>query len=134
MSDGSADEGVRPLRAAEDHETEVSHGHAASEATPLLPTDLPPEFAPERSVRVLVTIVGALALTLVGVGQRLFGPALQEIMEDVICRGVHTDHKLNLISSPDNRCKDNDVQKILSMVSALDLSAEMAVRELLPVP
>lgn len=103
--------------------------HEAAEDTPLLPTDLPAELIPERSLRLLVSVIGGLCLTLVGVSQRLFGPALQEIMEDVICRGVYADHQLNTLSHPDSRCKGNDVQKILSMVSAVDTSAEMIVRK-----
>ncbi len=103
--------------------------HEAAEDTPLLPTDLPAELIPERSLRLLVSVIGGLCLTLVGVSQRLFGPALQEIMEDVICRDVYADHQLNTLSHPDSRCKGNDVQKILSMVSAVDTSAEMIVRK-----
>lgn len=103
--------------------------HEAAEDTPLLPTDLPAELIPERSLRLLVSIIGGLCLTLVGVSQKLFGPALQEIMEDVICRDVYADHQLNTLSHPDSRCKGNDVQKVLSMVSAVDTSAEMIVRK-----
>ncbi|KAJ3493892.1 hypothetical protein NLG97_g4441 [Lecanicillium saksenae] len=106
----------------------------AAENTPLLPTDLPAELIPQRSLRLLVSMIGGLCLTLVGVSQRLFGPALQEIMEDVICKGVYADHQLNSMSPPDNRCKANDVQKILSMVSALDVSAEMIVPILVQIP
>ncbi|TQV90710.1 MFS transporter [Cordyceps javanica] len=108
--------------------------HPAAEHTPLLPTDLPAELAPKRSLRLLVSVIGGLCLTLVAVSQRLFGPALQEIMEDVICRNVYADHPLNMVSSPDSRCKGNDVQKVLSMVSAMDLAAEMIVPILVQIP
>lgn len=103
--------------------------HEAAENTPLLPTDLPPEVAPDKSLRLLVTIIACLSLVMVGVAQRLCSPALQEIMEDVICRNVHADHQLNSLSPPDSRCKENDVQKILTMVTAMDVSAEMIVRK-----
>ncbi|KAJ6780047.1 hypothetical protein PWT90_01219 [Aphanocladium album] len=106
----------------------------AAENTPLIPTDLPAELIPERSLRLLVSIIGGLCLTLVGVATRLASPALQEIMEDVICKNVYADHQLNSLSPPDDRCKGNDVQKILSMVSALDVSAEMIVPILVQIP
>lgn len=109
-------------RATEDLER---HG----ENTLLLPTDLPVELIPDKSVRFLVSIVGGLCLVLVGVSAKLFGPALQEIMEDVICRSIYNDHQLDLLSPEDKRCKDNDVQKTLAMVSAWDISGEMVVRE-----
>ncbi len=132
MTGRSADPESGDDHASCDREFRGRGEHDAAEDTPLLPTDLPAELIPERSLRLLVSIIGGLCLTLVGVSQRLFAPALQEIMEDVICRNVFADHQLNTLSHPDSRCKGNDVQKILSMVSAIDVSAEMIVRKYKP--
>ncbi|KAF1733307.1 hypothetical protein CRV24_007206 [Beauveria bassiana] len=130
MSGSSADPEAGDGRVPHDTRPRNLDEHQTAEDTPLLPTDLPAELIPDRSLRLLVSIIGGLCLTLVGVSQKLFAPALQQIMEDVICRGVHADHQLNMLSRPDSRCKGNDVQKILSMVSAVDLSAEMIVLSL----
>ncbi|KAM3502267.1 hypothetical protein MY10362_004974 [Beauveria mimosiformis] len=134
MSGYSADQEAGDGRAPHDTRLREPDEHQIAEDTPLLPTDLPAELIPDRSLRLLVSIIGGLCLTLVGVSQKLFDPALQQIMEDVICRGVHADHQLNMLSRPDSRCKGNDVQKILSMVSAVDLSAEMIVPILVQIP
>ncbi|PMB65362.1 hypothetical protein BM221_008718 [Beauveria bassiana] len=129
MSGSSADPEAGDGRVPHDTRPRNLDEHQTAEDTPLLPTDLPSELIPDRSLRLLVSIIGGLCLTLVGVSQKLFAPALQQIMEDVICRGVHADHQLNMLSRPDSRCKGNDVQKVLSMVSAVDLSAEMIVHK-----
>ncbi|KAM3524283.1 hypothetical protein MY4038_007824 [Beauveria bassiana] len=134
MSGSSADPEAGDGRVPHDTRPRNLDEHQTAEDTPLLPTDLPAELIPDRSLRLLVSIIGGLCLTLVGVSQKLFAPALQQIMEDVICRGVHADHQLNMLSRPDSRCKGNDVQKVLSMVSAVDLSAEMIVPILVQIP
>lgn len=84
---------------------------------------------PSKSLRLLVTIIGGMCLVLIGISQGVVNPALQEIMEDVICRGVYSDHHLNAVATPDSRCKDDAVQKVLLMVRGWDTSCEMMIRE-----
>ncbi|EGX91542.1 MFS transporter [Cordyceps militaris CM01] len=134
MSGCSADDEAGDDRAPRDRRIRDLGELQETENTPLLPTDRPAELVPEPSLRLLVSLIGGLCLTLVAVSQRLFGPALQEIMEDVICRNVYRDHQLNALSPPDSRCKENDVQKVLSMVSAVDVSAEMIVPIMVQIP
>jgi len=100
-----------------------------NEETPLLPTDLPSDILPTKSFQRMVVVVGTLTLVFITVSQSILSPAVQEILEDVICRKVYPDHRLGLFNALDNRCKDNQVQKTLAMLRAWDASAEMFVRK-----
>jgi hypothetical protein len=119
-----------PTFDAERNADEGLYSDGDNEETPLLPTDLPSDILPKKSFQRMVVMMGMLALIVITVSQSLLSPAVQEILEDVICRKVYHDHQLGLFNALDNRCKDNRVQKTLAMVKAWDASAQMFVRKL----
>lgn len=110
----------------------ISDDHVVNmpdEATPLIETDLPPELIPDKRFRMLVLAIGAANLTIITISQIIIGLAIQQIMEDVICRKVHPDHRLNIFGAVDERCKDDTVSKTLAMVRAWATVTDMLVRE-----
>ncbi|KAL6825282.1 major facilitator superfamily domain-containing protein [Trichoderma camerunense] len=97
--------------------------YEADEGTALLhDADLPADIAPSKSFRRFVLGMCVLFLFIIEVSQYILTPAMQQIMEDVICRRYHPDHALSV---HDNRCKETDVQKTLAMVRSWSMSGEM---------
>lgn len=96
------------------------------EESPLLPTDLPPDIIPSKSIRRRVLLMSVLFLVIVEVGQFIMEAPLQKIMEDVICRNYYADHALRTPRIQDNRCKSNHVQEKLAMVRGWTFALQMS--------
>ncbi|UKZ81516.1 hypothetical protein TrVFT333_009288 [Trichoderma virens FT-333] len=97
--------------------------YEADESTSLLHSaDLPADIAPSKSFRRFVLGMCVVFLFIIEVSQFILTPAMEQIMEDVICRRYHPDHALAM---HDNRCKETDVQKTLAMVRSWSMSGEM---------
>lgn len=119
----------RPVDEVDRDETEDLYADGDHEETPLLPTDLPFDIVPKKSFQRLVVIMGTISLLVVTISQSLIAPAIQEILEDVVCRKEYPDHQIGVFGNIDERCKDNRVQKTLIMVRSWDSAAELAVRK-----
>ncbi len=126
----SRDQGAAswPAADAELNAGEDVYTDGGNEETPLLPTDLPSDIVPKKSFQRLVVIMGTVSLLVVTISQSILSPAIQEIVEDIVCRKEYPDHQLGLFEAIDDRCKDNKVQKTLTMVRAWDATAELFVR------
>jgi hypothetical protein len=102
----------------------------ADETTSLLQNnDLPADIAPSKSFRRLVVAMCVLFLFIVEVSQYILNPPMEQIMEDVICRGYHPDHMIAMPQLHDSRCKDTEVQKTLAMVRSWSTSLDMLLRK-----
>ena len=102
------------------------------EASPLLPTDIPPEVVPGKSFRIKFQILAVMVLVTIDFCQYLLEPAMQAVMEDLICREQYPDHFLRQPHSPsvlDLRCKAPKVQKELAMIRSWSAAADMLVRK-----
>lgn len=99
------------------------------ETTPLIETDLPAELMPDKRFRFLVLAVGGAVLTIITISQIIIAPAMQQVMEDIICRKVHPDHRLNVFGAIDERCKDGTVTKTLAMLRSWSIVTDMLVRK-----
>lgn len=112
---------------SQDHVVDI-----ANEAQPLLDTDLPMEFVPDKWFQRRVMTAASALLAIIIVSQAISVPALQEIMEDVICRDIYPDHPLKAFEIIDKRCKDPAVQNTLAMVKSWSASCELLVRTCFP--
>ncbi|KAL6872146.1 major facilitator superfamily domain-containing protein [Trichoderma novae-zelandiae] len=101
--------------------------YEADEATALLQTSSPPAdaVAPSKPFRRFVLGMCVLFLFIIEASQFILTPAMEQIMEDIICRDYHPDHALAVPGAHDNRCKETDVQKRLAMVRSWSMSLEM---------
>ncbi|KAL7934718.1 COP9 signalosome complex subunit 2 [Trichoderma chlorosporum] len=114
--------GVEP-HAHRHHTGDDESVYEADEATALLQnTDLPADIAPSKYFRRVVLGMCVLFLFIIEVSQYILTPAIEQIMEDVICRRYHPDH---VFAVHDNRCKETDVQKTLAMVRSWSMSGSM---------
>lgn len=113
------------------NDNDSGYHHVASEDSPLLPTDLPPDIIPSKSFRRRVLLMCILFLFIIEVGQFIMEAPLQKIMEDIICRNYYPDHPLRTPRIQDSRCKSNHVQGMLAMVRGWTFAFGMATRELL---
>jgi hypothetical protein len=105
---------------------------AVSEDSPLLPADLPPEIVPGKSFQYRLLAVSLAILMVLEFSQYALEPAMQEILEDIICRDQFPDHLLRAKHGSrvlDVRCKDVIVQKELAMVRSWVVATDMLVRE-----
>ncbi|OTA06959.1 hypothetical protein A9Z42_0077860 [Trichoderma parareesei] len=101
--------------------------YEADEATTLLQNTCPPAevVTPAKSFRRFVLGMCVLFLFIIEASQYILTPAMEQIMEDIICRHYHPDHVLAVPGTHDNRCKETDVQKRLAMVRSWSMSLEM---------
>ncbi|KAH0495992.1 hypothetical protein TgHK011_009513 [Trichoderma gracile] len=102
--------------------------YEADETTALLQTECPSAevITPSKSFRRFVLGMCVLFLFIIEASQYILTPAMEQIMEDIICRDYHPDHVLAMPGAPhDNRCKETDVQKRLAMVRSWSMSLEM---------
>lgn len=101
--------------------------YEADEATTLLQNAFSPAevVTPSKSFRRFVLGMCVLFLFIIEASQYILTPAMEQIMEDIICRHYHPDHVLAVPGAHDNRCKETDVQKRLAMVRSWSMSLEM---------
>jgi hypothetical protein len=105
--------------------------YEADEATTLLQNAFSPAevVTPSKSFRRFVLGMCVLFLFIIEASQYILTPAMEQIMEDIICRHYHPDHVLAVPGAHDNRCKETDVQKRLAMVRSWSMSLEMMFRK-----
>ncbi|KAI5467968.1 COP9 signalosome complex subunit 2 [Mariannaea sp. PMI_226] len=117
--------GLRPV--LDDGDSGYNDEIVASEGSPLLPTDLPPDIVPSKSFQRHVILMCVLFLFIVEIGQFIMEAPRQKIMEDVICRTYYPDHSLKTPQIQDHRCKNNKVQEMLAMVRGWSFALEMTM-------
>lgn len=105
--------------------------YEADETTALLqaPCPLDEVVTPSKPFRRFVLGMCVLFLFIIEASQYILTPAMEQIMEDIICRHYHPDHALAVPGAHDNRCKETDVQKRLAMVRSWSMSLEMMFRK-----
>jgi MFS family permease len=104
-------------------------GDVATEYSPLLNTDIPPDVVPDQSFQRLVVGMCVLFLFIVEVSTFIMQPALQQLLETRICAEIFPDLGLETMSDTDDRCKGNRVQKELAMLRSWAVAAAMFVRK-----
>lgn len=113
------------------HRLDRYDDYEADETTALLQTSplAGDVVVPSRSFRRFVLGMCVLFLFIIEASQFILTPAMEQIMEDIICRNYHPDHALAVPGAHDNRCKETEVQKRLAMVRSWSMSLEMMFRK-----
>lgn len=106
-----------------------SFGDVATEHSPLLNTDIPPDFVPDQSFQRLVVGMCVLFLFIVEVSTFIMQPPLQQLLETRICAEIFPDLGRGTMPDTDDRCKGNRVQKELAMLRSWEVAAAMFVRK-----
>ncbi|KAK0392927.1 hypothetical protein NLU13_2421 [Sarocladium strictum] len=112
----------------------LSRESIADVETPLLASDLPPEFVPDKRFQHTVMMMCCIFVGLVEIYSFLTAAPLQEIMEDFICHQHFPDHLMNSPAIQDQRCKEPGVQKTLAMARSWWQTLELWIPLLVQLP
>lgn len=108
----------------------------SEESSRLLPVKEHSGSNADKRFKTVFFLLCVLMLFVLEFSQYCTGPAIQEIMEDLICQQYHADHTLRRSPQPrvqDSRCKDVIVQKKLAMVQSWLTASTLVARESAPV-
>ncbi|KAH7166369.1 major facilitator superfamily domain-containing protein [Dactylonectria macrodidyma] len=112
----------------------------AGEGARFLPMDIDDEGAAAapnevpKSTQRYVILMCVQFLFIVEFSMFIMEPPLQQIMEDFVCHARYSDHRTGVTQTPDERCKDADVQGTLAMARSWMMWVGMLVPLLVQIP
>ncbi|KAI9147530.1 MFS efflux pump atnC [Paramyrothecium foliicola] len=110
---------------------------SAGEDARFLPLDMDPEpvvAPPTTSKQRYVILMCVQFLFMIEVSGFIMEPPLQQIMEDFICHEQYPDHVIGNQQTPDDRCKEADVQGTLAMTRSWMMTIALLVPLLVQIP